>query len=227
MVANYLRASRLLAPARMCLILLTLAAATVPICMWAWRVARIREAVNRIEAVGGSVSFSDCCSDDGCAQFPPEHPGLLSWLGQHVGREWFFGVARVSLVGTQAGDEELESLSAFAGTLKFLDLRGTRVTDDGLRWLSRLKYLRSLWLDRTKVTDRGLDFVAALEGVRDVGLDETAVTRAGFERLRRRVPGVATSRSFDFEDEVKRFEDVVGPCGTGVNEGNSDQKRDK
>ncbi|MEM7233390.1 MAG: glycosyltransferase, partial [Planctomycetota bacterium] len=67
--------------------------------------------------------------------------------------------------------------------LNHLVLTDTRVTDSGLRNLSRLKRLFSLRLEGTQVTDRGLAPIARLPHLQNLHLDRTAVTDDGIAAL--------------------------------------------
>jgi internalin A len=69
-----------------------------------------------------------------------------------------------------------------------LNLRGTKVTDAGLKELAGLKTLKTLDLPR-QVTDAGLKELARLTSLQKLDLGGTEVTDAGFEELRRALPG--------------------------------------
>jgi hypothetical protein len=64
---------------------------------------------------------------------------------------------------------------------RYLDLSGTRVTDEGLKGLKELKHLRTLVLSRTEVTDAGLK---GLEQVESLDLSRTRVTDGGVKGLK-------------------------------------------
>jgi outer membrane lipoprotein-sorting protein len=69
-----------------------------------------------------------------------------------------------------------------------LNLRGTRVTDAGLKELAGLKTLKKLDLP-TQVTDAGLKELAGLKSLQLLNLEGTDVTDAGVERLQKALPG--------------------------------------
>jgi len=80
---------------------------------------------------------------------------------------------------TDAALKELE-LARFKG-LVGLGLRGTQVTDEGMKHLGLLKNLRILSLGNTKVTDVGLNELAGLKSLGTLELDQTEVTNAGMK----------------------------------------------
>jgi hypothetical protein len=103
---------------------------------------------------------------------------------------------RVDLYGTDIGDEDLGRLVGELGDRACeLDLRGTRVTDAGLKHLGGLSRLAALSLGdgpaagsagtprSGRITDDGLDEVARLAGLRELTLDSTSVTDEGLARL--------------------------------------------
>jgi serine/threonine protein kinase len=63
--------------------------------------------------------------------------------------------------------------------LEFLNLRYTKVTNEGLAPLQQYRKLKSLSLGNTKVTDAGLDYLKNCTELEDVLLTETNVTDAG------------------------------------------------
>jgi hypothetical protein len=102
---------------------------------------------------------------------------------------------RVNLTGLNIGDDDLERLvPTLSDRTLALDLRGTRVTDAGLKHLRGLSRLSELSLGGLadpsgltslgSITDTGLDQVAQLSGLRELTLDHTAITDAGLARLR-------------------------------------------
>lgn len=81
------------------------------------------------------------------------------------------------------GDDQLGVLDALAPAVLWLDLGGTRVTDEGLSRVARLANLTRLHLQRTAITDAGLVHLEALERLEYLNLYGTRVTDEGLERL--------------------------------------------
>ncbi len=74
--------------------------------------------------------------------------------------------------------------------LVMLSVRGTRITDAGLRHLDGLKELSRLNLTDTSITDEGLRHLEAMNSLRKLNLEGTRVTWAGVARLRLALPEV-------------------------------------
>lgn len=66
----------------------------------------------------------------------------------------------------------------------FVNLRGTKVSDDHLRALGKLPALENLDLTDTAITGNGLAHLKALTGMRYLGLWNTRVDDAGLEHLK-------------------------------------------
>lgn len=94
--------------------------------------------------------------------------------------------------GPGFGDEDLEALSQgfqdrVVGTL---DLRGTRVTDRGLRFVEKFSRLTALNVIIGNVGDEGLKSLVAVKGLSRLSLARTKVTADGLEEFRRARPEV-------------------------------------
>ena len=127
------------------------------------------------------------------------------------------------LTGRDLTDEQLAPIADLA-EVAFLNLRDTRITDEGLKHLRMLRKLRSLHLERTAVTDkgiaqlaelanleylnlygtkvgdRGLRHLAKLKKLRSLYLWQTEVTDDGVAQLRKALPVVKVVRGLDFSD---------------------------
>jgi internalin A len=72
-----------------------------------------------------------------------------------------------------------------------LDLRGTKVTDEGLKSLAALTKLQTLHLnDLTGVTDKGLGHLGGLKALTRLDLRGTKVTDGGKADLKKALPTV-------------------------------------
>ena len=67
--------------------------------------------------------------------------------------------------------------------LTFLDLYNTKITDAGIKKVSKLQQLAALDLYNTKITDAGLKEVAKLEKLTVLGLSRTQITDAGLKEV--------------------------------------------
>ncbi|HVX09601.1 MAG TPA: hypothetical protein VHC22_00230 [Pirellulales bacterium] len=145
--------------------------------VWGMRAERQQQAVEAIEAAGGSVYFREevwlqgTQATDGVLAHMAALPKLqLLWL-------------RDSEI-TDAGMPHLRGLTA----LTSLSLDNTGVTDTGLVHLQGLTSLIELYLPDTQVTDAGLVHLHELTNLRYLSLKHTLVTNEGVARLQRALP---------------------------------------
>lgn len=90
-------------------------------------------------------------------------------------------------------DADLARIGA-AKDLTFLQLDGTKITNDGLAQLAGLTQLTTLSLARTEVNDAGLLHLAAMKNLRTVIVKETSVTADGAAALIRALPTCKVER---------------------------------
>jgi hypothetical protein len=88
----------------------------------------------------------------------------------------------LDLRGTDVTDAGLKELAGFK-SLHALNLGGTDVTDAGLKELAGLQSLQTLSLGGTEVTDAGLKELAGLQSLQALSLLQTKVTDAGLKEL--------------------------------------------
>lgn len=81
------------------------------------------------------------------------------------------------------GDEQLAALAPIAERIVWLDLARSRVTDEGLKSVGRMRNLERLHLENTAVTDTGLAELGRLTKVEYLNLYGTAVTAGIFDTL--------------------------------------------
>jgi hypothetical protein len=106
------------------------------------------------------------------------------------------GVSELSLeFGTGVTDRSAPVLAQLKN-LRMLNLRQTKMGDDGLRQLAVLPKLERLHLDETLVTDRGLAYLKNLPSLRKLELNRANVTSAGVRRLKASLPQLETVGNF-------------------------------
>jgi uncharacterized membrane protein/mono/diheme cytochrome c family protein/YHS domain-containing protein len=88
-----------------------------------------------------------------------------------------------SLAGTNFGNAELKKLASLGLNLRWLDLAGTGVNDDGLAQLAAMPNLTRLHLERTAISDRSLTQLSGLHQLEYLNLYGTQVTDEGLEPL--------------------------------------------
>jgi hypothetical protein len=72
--------------------------------------------------------------------------------------------------------------------LEVLQIGGAPLTDRSAEQISRLKSLRTLWLDDATLTDAGLDYLAELPNLVELCVHRTQVTARGVAEFRERLP---------------------------------------
>jgi len=85
----------------------------------------------------------------------------------------------------------ITDFSPFAAlpNLKDVDLRGSYVVDDDLKYFSGLKNLRGIHFGNTDVSDAGLVHLEGATTATQLNFSDTYVTEAGAARLRAKLPG--------------------------------------
>lgn len=130
-------------------------------------------------------------------------------------------------------DEYLEQVKALKGSVVYLNLRGTKVSDAATAQLGELAELTHLHLEKTAITDAalanlknlqkleylnlygtaitdaGLEHVAALKNLKRLYLWQTKVTDAGVEKLKQALPELKIDRGLDEpkKEEPKKEEE--------------------
>jgi len=72
--------------------------------------------------------------------------------------------------------------------LTSLILNRTRITDDGLKHLSRLPELRCLYLSQTNVTNRSVEFLTSKQSLQHLDVQETQIDPEGARILEEKLP---------------------------------------
>ena len=100
--------------------------------------------------------------------------------------------------------QNVDSVMPFIAELKdqlvILRLSGKKLNDTSFKYLSELKELRRLYLDRTTVTDTGIVYINSLDKLQYLNLVGTWVSAEGLKKL----PGLKSLRSvFLYQSQVK------------------------
>lgn len=140
-----------------------------------------REALRAIDELGGGYSIVI---------------GGPAWLRSIVQDDkYFYDISRISFRNRPERpftDEDLasviDSINVFRRP-KEMDFAETNVTDDGLRLLSRIRNVESVYLHSVPITDAGLQNLESLRSLKRLDLFYTNVTEEGVARFKQSVPG--------------------------------------
>lgn len=162
-------------------------------CGWlanvAVRAQRQREAVLKVESLGGQVSYemdtpdwSRLSNRRNRAAMPPPGPPIL---GRLLGDDAFARVESVSLSyhRIRRSDDDL-ALLAHLPHLKSLSLDYHNVTDASIEHVARLPELRKLQLEGANADDTTLMRLSSCVSLEELQLDNTRITEAGLEHLK-------------------------------------------
>ena len=72
--------------------------------------------------------------------------------------------------------------------LTWINARNTKVSDGGLKSLSKLKFLQYVNLSGTQVSDKGMRDLASIKSLNEIYLWNSKVTESGVEKLRQALP---------------------------------------
>ncbi|MDA1014941.1 MAG: protein translocase subunit SecD [Planctomycetota bacterium] len=136
----------------------------------------------------------------GCGRNDPI--GELRSLGCEIKKEGF-DIASINFP-PQTTDEDLKNLvGRKMKKVEQIDLANTKITDEGLKYLSGLKSLQILNLSRTDITDAGLKQLTDLPRLRSLSIGDTKVTDASVGALK----GLPSLQLLD----VSRMPEPVAP----------------
>ncbi len=145
-----------------------------------------RDAVARIQELGGAVAYDYEYSDDQ-GWIPDAAPPRPDWLRNIAGLDFFATVVSVALwipSGDRCSDDDLHCLRSLP-QLRWLMIEGsTLVTDDGLEHVGVLAELANLSLtDLPNVSDRGLAHLNNANKLESLIVERCNVTAAMLEDL--------------------------------------------
>jgi hypothetical protein len=105
------------------------------------------------------------------------------WYRNVFGDDFMNPVVVARLAASETADEDLISVGKLTH-LRMLDLRDTRITDDGLTHLRGLRRIEILVLTGTNLSDRGLEHLTGMTGLKVLCLEETGITDRGLRLLK-------------------------------------------
>lgn len=172
-------------------VLLAMAAISIPLGIWADRAHRRERAVAALSRGRSAIVYAHEVKkpyrpDWRCFYLLPFYrdpptPGP-KWLRRIIGDHFFTEVACVGL-GSHSGDDALDHLQAFPRLL-CLDARFSQITDVGLLKAAKLTGLDELNLHHTAVSDDGLAALRTLVKLRILDLSDTRISNQAIKSLR-------------------------------------------
>jgi uncharacterized membrane protein len=109
-------------------------------------------------------------------------PGWIQEIIEFGWLSWFNRVYRVRLPETATSNQGLKHLSDLSN-LESLYLDNARVSDDGLKYLSNLSNLHNLSLTNTQVSDEGLKHLTGLTELECLYIENTQISDEGLKHL--------------------------------------------
>lgn len=95
----------------------------------------------------------------------------------------FIDISRIGMP-KEISDKELESLQNVMEQIAWLDLSGTDIKGEMLRYIEDFPHVTRLKLQNTDINDEGLKYIANYENLTYLNLYNTEVTDAGLEHLK-------------------------------------------
>lgn len=95
---------------------------------------------------------------------------------------------------------DLRNLRPLRREIDFIDLEGTKVTDEGLKHLLCLPFLENLCLSNTSIADSGLKTISRIKTLEVVHLEGTQATLEAIMQFGKMVPGCEVCCDFDFDN---------------------------
>ena len=167
-------------------------------------IAKVSEALRHAAAGGGAAHVGIERQLAGASATAEKVLGLLEnlleWPRVQRGQ-------KLDLFDSPVTDRELASLVEGLGTLRFLSLADTRVTDAGMPHVAHLTDLEELHLDNTAVTDAGIQLLGGLRHLRILDLKGTRVTDAGLAYLQplTNLQGLYLTRTATTDDGLRHL----------------------
>jgi Leucine-rich repeat (LRR) protein len=104
------------------------------------------------------------------------------WLRRRIGDEFFQEVVWVKLDETKVTDDDLRLIGKLRGVTS-LSLNFTAISDQGLAQIAQMSQLKYLGLSRTRITSRGIRDLAEMKDLQNLHIDGTQVDDGGLETI--------------------------------------------
>lgn len=135
-----------------------------------------KKAVDRTLKLGGGVAFDYQLDANMQWRTNPTLPAP-AWLIDLVGEDCARSVAIVNFdEGSDPTDEELSVVERFTELKQLTLMNRKKITDDGLRHLTKLGELEVLALNGTNVRDKGFQYIVHMQNLTGLTLDDAPVT---------------------------------------------------
>ena len=142
-----------------------------------------KQAVNRVQELGGQVAFDYQFDANMNWRKDPQLPAPV-WLIDLVGEDYARSVVIVNLAeGSDPTDDDLSVVKRLTDLKQLSLFNRKRITDDGLRHLTRLSELQVLALNGTNVRGQGLQHVVHMRNLTGLTLDNTPLTDEGLRYI--------------------------------------------
>ncbi len=148
-----------------------------------------KQAVAAILALGGQVRYDyepgifEMMTNPGAKTKEPPGP---RWLRELIGDDYFQAVTEVHLRGRKVTDSDLRWISSLPNITTLLVMR-TSISDASLSRIGELSQLKNLILRDNKITDQGLSQLYRLCHLEQLNVINTLVTSEGVTRLKNEV----------------------------------------
>jgi hypothetical protein len=109
------------------------------------------------------------------------------WLRTQLARQTSGYVVGAAFPAPNTTNGDIAPVSDLSG-LVWLNLNGTKITDEGLDPVLKLTHLTQLRLDETDITDAGLLKLARLKQLKTLNVYKTRVTDEGVKKLQAELP---------------------------------------
>lgn len=139
--------------------------------------ARIqKQTVDRVNQLGGQVGFDYQLNDKMSWRKDPNLPAPV-WMIDLIGADYVRSVSIVNFDdGSDPSDDELTVVANLTGLKQLTLANRKRITDSGLRHLTRLSEMEVLALNGTNVSGEGLQHILNMQKLKGITFDNSPLT---------------------------------------------------
>jgi Leucine-rich repeat (LRR) protein len=161
--------------------------AVAALCVWlavvSNRARRQKQAVDRVDELGGQVAFDYQFDANLNWRKDPKLPAP-TWLTDLIGEDFARSVVIVNFAeGSDPTDEDLSVVERLTDLKQLSLFNRKRISDDGLAHVRRLSNLEVLALNGTNIRGEGLQHIANLRNLTGLTLDNTPLGDEGLEYI--------------------------------------------